>query len=294
MNLGENSPIFLPVPNGDIAKVLTFYEMGIISDYELYNFRACFPNPKNDQIEQLLDSIIDSGLISRYSTDGHYVIHQSNASWIGQGFDEFRTQIKNQHKRYNQSPQNYDIDIYKNESAIYIGLIPGGNYIIINVDPWVPVRSEPDDAYNNDNYRYFEIRLILDGLPLGGSEVDRFIDKTNIQFGTGQKLELKSQKLSSYAVDSISPEVIEYITDSEGYIKYMIIENPLFEQDDFLKRFSPNIRSIISDYEYVIASCEELRQQSGIIKVNNITITDYNLIGRHSTENLSVNVSFKN
>lgn len=271
--------IFLPVPDGDIADTVTFYD-GFIGDYQLYQYRTFFPRPRTERVKEVFSAIEDSGVLPLYG-DGHFVIHQSTGSWVGEGFQEFRKQIFNQEERYDSARSDYPLETYKNETAIFMELLSTGDYLVLNVDPWT-----------NGELRHFEICLILDGLPLNDGRFDDFLDGTGLRFGTGKPWNPRSQLLSGKAVSGIKSKVRELVTDEEGWVEGVVCENPLYEKDGFLSRLFPNRRNIVADQKYIVASCTETQSKTDTVSVNHIKITDYNEIGRDAVQNIHVDVSF--
>lgn len=291
MDLRTKGPIFLPIPDGHIANVVTFGKSAIIVDYQLYIYRTWIPMPQDDEINLLLDKLVESQLVPAANDEGQYVIHQSNCSWVGSGFKEFRDQLVNQRRRYESVPNEFEMDRYKAESALFYILLNTGDYLVINVDPWVRLRDRGE--YARKQFRNFEVRVLLDGLPLNGSRLNELLEDTGLRFDNGQLWEPKTQKLAGRAISNVEVEVLEEIEDEEGYVHHVVCRNPLYGKKEFLNRFFPKKQNIVSEYEYVIASCDPLVEKTETATVDNISVTDYSKVGRHTTQNLSMGVTFQ-
>lgn len=271
--------IFLPVPDGEIADTVTFHE-GFITDHHLYKYRTFFPRPQTETVYEVLSALEESRLLPQGRSNSHYTIKQINGSWIGSGFQEFCAQISSPQQRYESVSSSYPLDTYKNESAIFIALLNTEDYLILNVDPW-----------SDEGFRDFDIRLILDGLPLNDGRLNSFLDAAELDFGTGKPLNLNSQVLSGKAISGMSVQIREHITDDRGWVDAVVCENPLYNKKGFLSRFFPEARNIVADYKYVVGTCRPTQEKSDTATIEQIKITDYNEIGRHSVQNFFMKVS---
>ncbi|MFC7202343.1 hypothetical protein ACFQJC_02365 [Haloferax namakaokahaiae] len=291
MDLQTDGPVFIPVPGGHISKVATFYEHQFIVDYQLYLYQCRLPQPNNGRIKELFKQLSESKIVSSHIDSGHYVIHQSNGSWVGSGIDEFHEQLQNQVERYESVPEDFALERYKNESAIYIQLLGTGDYLVINANPWKPTRTRGSAAHRD--FRHFEIRLILDGLPLNDGRLDEFFARTGLEFGTGKPWNPTTQMLSGKSISSVTVDVKDCIEGRDGYIDQVICENPLYQKDEFLSRLFPNRANIVSGYKYAIASCEFTQRKADTARVNRISVTDYGQLGRDTTQNISLDVTLQ-
>lgn len=271
--------IFLPIPDGNTAEIITFYD-GFTTDYKLYIYRRSFPNPDTAIVERVFSAIDELRLLP-YDDSGHYVIDQTNAAWVGEGINEFRKQIFNPQKRYASVGETYELDIYKNECAIFIGMLNTGDFIVINADP----------RADGDGFRNFDIRLILDGLPLNENYLEEFLERTGLTFGGGKPWDYDYQMLKGPAVSGIEVNIIDYISDDYGYVEKVVCENPLYQKRDFLTRFFPKLNNILSNQKYIVASCSATKSKPDVCSISSLKFSDLSQIGRHITQNVSVTVS---
>lgn len=273
--------IFLPNPDGHIANVATFHD-GFTIDFEPYVSRTFIPMPSEDRVNNILQNLINSSVLDDYSDMTHFIIHQSNASWIGSDLERYRYEIFNEEERYDSIGDSYPLETYKCESCIFIGYLTTGDYIVINIDPWIRSRE----------IRHFEAVLIMDGIPINDQRIQEIEEVTELSFSTAESWEYPKKTLHGKAVSDIQVSVINKFRNEYDEVEKVICENPLYGEEEFLTRFFPDAQNILSDYKYVVANTDPVKTESEVASVEMISISDYNKIGRHITQNLFMKVAF--
>lgn len=266
--------IFLPAPDGDIAELVTFHDP-IYADNQLYRYRTWWPTPEKEHVEQLLSAL--NTHCSSYM-NAHYVIHQKNCSWIGQGLESYWVQLYNQDARYEEI-SGYEIDFYKNEVTCLIQPIQGENFIVVNIDP-----------YTSGEIRHFELKLFQDGLSLQNPFNEKFLEDTGVSFHSGEPISFDGVTLSE-AISGREVDIIKHITDEDGYVEKVVCENPLFQQEELVSRLVSPGSTAISDYKYLLADWDHYQNTSETGKIRYLTITDYNHVAREFGQNVEVAVS---
>ncbi|WP_410765650.1 hypothetical protein [Haloferax sp. DFSO60] len=272
--------IFSPSKDVDIANLVTFYE-GLHNDYEFYKYRTRLGRTDKERFDEIVSTILQMGELTFTDEFSHFVIHQKNASWVGQGLREFQKQLFNQSERYENTPDGFVVDCYKNETAFFIGMLSTEDYLVLLADPWA----------RKNGLREFEIRLVLDGLPLNDNRILSLLDAIELQFGTGERWSPERRRLSKHAVSNISVDVSKYIADDHGWVEKVICKNPLHDEDEFVARLMSTGSNIVTGQKYIIASPHQMGDsQPNRVSINNIVLTDFSGIARFGARNLTVSV----
>lgn len=272
--------IFIPNQGTRIADLVTYHQ-GFYSDYELYKYSTWFSSPNTEDVEKVFSAVDNTRLFDEHDT--YYLINQKNASWTGRGFEEFKNQIFNQSGRYEEIPEDYTFDRYKNEIGVCIIPIVTGGYLVLSIDPWT----------RRKDVRDFEIRLISDGMHFEKSGIDPFLEESELDFSRGEKLELESDLLSGAAIEGRKVRVEQFIRDKDGYITEVLCENPFYERDGLVNRLFSHHNSVLGEYKFVLANVELESEQAGTPEIRNVTVTNYDFAVRHSAENVEITVSLQ-
>lgn len=244
----ERPTIFIPRPEGHISGVCTFADLYYPSS------PVHISTGKNglqfDEVMHAIACLQDE--IELSSRLGHFTINQSNAAWVGNGFANFIRSLKNRQQRYQESPADYDLDLYKTEQAVFVANISypfSEAVLIIYLEPY----------RKHDKVRHFVISLITDGYPLDTRPLTRFSDRADIPLRSGKPIEIHEDHIDANRVPLLPlNDIKETLTlTGEEYIEPtgLLCENPLIGEEKVISElfeYQGRSTSPLSTYQYLL------------------------------------------
>ncbi|MCX2819782.1 hypothetical protein EGH25_10520 [Haladaptatus sp. F3-133] len=219
--------VFIQAPDGHIARVCTFSNgFRELQEPEIFRTRQRFEDP--ERVESLLSELARF----EFSNTGHwnenhgtFTIHQSNGAWIGSGLRSFFELLQNPDKR--NIPVDYEVDTYKNDSAIYICETnnPQIRGIALSASP----------RFDSDSIEDFHITFITDGGITDNRNIIDYAEAADVDLTTANSWNPDREIASD--LDSLELEPMEKLTlkrgrDEEEWVYGIICKNPFFNDEE--------------------------------------------------------------
>jgi hypothetical protein len=173
-----------------------------------------------------------SSIFELDSVTGQFTINQTNAAWVGSGLGTFLEAINSQSERYQALPEDFTLDQYKSEQAVFIcnpSLPYPESVLIIYIEPWV----------SDEFARHFQIALFTNGTPVNNRPLNEFGDETGIKFGPTESVSFEPSGISR--PEQIPVELAEQvrttvqgISSEESHVTGYLVQNPFYRSGDLL------------------------------------------------------------
>ncbi|WP_439027192.1 AlbA family DNA-binding domain-containing protein [Haloarchaeobius sp. DT45] len=215
---------FIKAPEGHISDICIFSKI----HYPGNPVRVTLKGSQllNREVEHIF-AVLES-LLGISNMDSTFTINQSNAAWIGSGFQNFVANLRNQEVRYENATQDeeYDLDLYKHEQAVFIsdfGIEYPESVLIIYAAPFV----------NHDMYRYFVVNLIIDGQPVDVRPLIEIQENTELLLDTGIDVTISSDGIRQPSRIPVKPTELSV---QDGYVNGALCQNPFYNRRELLER----------------------------------------------------------
>lgn len=228
---GEKSNYFIKAPDGHISDICLFsnrYYPGTpvrihVSAGHIHDIEA-------EHIFAVLED-----LFRLSSGESSFTINQSNAAWIGKGFDNFVYNLRDQEERYNEAEEEhgYDVDLYGNEQAVFISNLDYAypeSTIIIYAGPFV----------EHDGYRNIAINFLIDGYPADVRPLIEFSERTDLYLSQAHEVSIPTEGIQNPAripVEVVEKSVRSDIPASEDHrtVDAVVCLNPFFRKSGIVE-----------------------------------------------------------
>lgn len=220
---------FIEAPDGHISEICLFSDIYYPGDPTRIRLSDDYiPEQKAEHIFACLDAIFDISM-----GDAYFTLNQENGAWIGRGFYNFVSNLRNREKRYQEIHESgYDLEMYGNEQAVLtadFGMVYPESTVVIYAAPFS----------NEDGYRHLTVNFLINGNPADIRPLIEFSERANLLLTTSHKTKIHSDGFKNPS--RIPVEVTERTTRSsfigEGRsIDGAFCANPFFGREDLLKR----------------------------------------------------------
>lgn len=246
----DPNSFFIPVPDGHISKVSLFSDCYWPDSPVRVTARANELQP--EEVENILASISD---IFQFH-NGYFTLNQSNAAWVGKGYENFFANVQNQSERYSAVSDDYDLDIYKTEQAVFIANLDfpfPESLLIVYLDPFTSV----------DGYRRVVVNFILDGYPADSSPLTEFAEKSNLYVANAHEETIPEDGIVNPTEIPVEPveQVVEQHSlrgEPEDWVTGLISVNPFHNKQEILERHL-DLRNLspVSNYSCCLANFQQ-------------------------------------
>lgn len=227
---GEHSNYFIKAPDGHISDICIFSNVYHPGDPVRIHLRIDYqPEIVVEHVFAILDEIFQ---LSRMESS--FTINQSNAAWIGEGFQNFVHNLRAQEKRYEEvsAEQEYELALYGNEQAVLVSEL--GNWypestVLIYAAPFA----------EDEGYRHLSINFLIDGYPVDVRPLVEFLERANLHLSTAKEISIPTDGIpepSRIPVEVLERSVgsIEFPDGEHQSIKGAVCANPFFDEFAFL------------------------------------------------------------
>jgi|GEM_PF-3584193 len=230
---------FTPIPDGYINRVCTFSP--VFWPQNPYSATIPLGGPTNDE---LID--IFSSLNSTFEFDQNrswFTIHQSTGAWFGRGVQNYLSALVNEEYRFDQVPEEYELEVYKNSVGVFVAEIgapyPESN-MIVHVEPW----------HESDHCRRMNIEIIFEGLPLDTRPLDEFLNEIDAGMTNAKQVSISNQRFPQ--VDQLPVKEVGLISSpwEDEFVSDAICANPFFENQEVLSDYL-NLNQVGGMAEYL-------------------------------------------
>lgn len=229
---GESSNYFIKAPDGHISDICLFSNIYYPGNPVRIHVRA--GHLHEVEVEHIFAVLED--LFGLSSGDSSFTINQSNAAWIGRGFQNFVYNLRDQEERYNEAEQDheYDLDLYGNEQAVFItnlDKVYPESTIIIYVGPFV----------EHEGYRNIAINFLIDGHPADVRPLIEFSERTGLYLSQAHEVSIPTDGVRNpgrIPVDVIEQAVRDDVPPGENHrrVDGSVCTNPFFGNLDVVNR----------------------------------------------------------
>jgi hypothetical protein len=220
---------FIKSPDGHISEICLFSDIHYPGDLRRIRVSDDYlPEQKVEHIFACLDAVFDISV-----GDAYFTLNQENGAWIGRGFKNFVSNLRNREKRYTDIIEgDYELELYGDEQAVLtadFGMVYPESAVIIYAAPFS----------NEEGYRHLTINFLIKGDPIDVRPLIEFSERTDLYLGTSEETNIIADGFED--TSSIPVEVIERTTRPNsigegGSVDGAICGNPFFGRDELLNQ----------------------------------------------------------
>lgn len=247
---GDSSNHFIRAPDGHISDVCIFSNVYYPGNPVRIHVRA--GHLHEAQVEHIFAVLED--LFSISNGESSFTINQSNAAWIGRGFDNFVYNLRAQEERYTEAEQefDYELDLYKNEQAVFIS-----NLDIVYPESTIIIYAGPFTG--NKGYRNIAINFLIDGNPADIRPLIEFSERTDLLLSQAHEVSIPTDGIrdpGQIPIKTLEKSVRGDIPQNEDHrtVDGIICVNPFFDHLEFLEQeLDIEALSPVTKYERIFA-----------------------------------------
>jgi len=223
---GDSSNYFIKAPDGHISDICLFSNIYYPGNPVRIHVRA--GHLHEVEAEHIFAVLED--LFHLSGGESSFTINQSNAAWIGRGFQNFVYNLREQEERYKEAEQDheYELDLYGNEQAVFITNLDAvypESTIIIYAGPFV----------EHDGYRNIAINFLIDGHPADIRPLIEFAERTDLHLSQAHEVSIPTDGIRDPG--RIPVEVIEQVKrddvpagENHRGVDSVLCVNPFFDR----------------------------------------------------------------